>query len=55
MHRDYKNENMILGVTKQHKIMIFIGNGFDIEDSVCFIKDMHFTTIVRTISVLSKR
>jgi len=39
MHRDYKNENMILGIDKQHNIMIFIGNGFDISILQKYRKD----------------
>ena len=39
MHRDYKTENVILGIAKQHNIMIFIGNGFDISILQKYRKD----------------
>ena len=31
MYRDYKEEGQFLDVRKQHNIMVFIGNGFDIS------------------------
>ena len=40
MHRDYKSENIISGIVKQHNIMIFIGNGFDISVLKKYRKDV---------------
>ena len=31
MFKNYKDEGQITGITVQHNIMIFIGNGFDIS------------------------
>lgn len=31
MHRNYKKEGQFRGIMKQHNIMVFIGNGFDIS------------------------